>query len=516
MQIIVDDHTEMKYYKRCLEQINNKYSQDIEINKYTIIDICDLCIETLVQDFTTILDRYRNPQDMFQFMLLYSKLATEKQRTEDTLILMQMCRYVFMLIPQLNLSFKTEPKIDVENFELSDIFFITKMIDILSQKRAIQLMNEECVFKLERNECAFALTYMDDSLADAHNYLTHTIQNKSLFQKHCFTFNLLKDFRDELYNAFGDVADELCEKVCNTQPSDICIDDISFGEFKDIIEGHIPERLQIIQVMDITQLVEKYPDSAFLQGLLFTHNNSDIKAAIEKPYDKDLRTRYRPLIEFSIDGNKKYYITPYIFHEAIEEICGNMLPLQVIPDEWASNRIMRTFAKKLFQEHDKWLENLIDEILNHNGYPFLRNKKSINNISLEKSIAFLDSHRFSNRHVGEIDFIVIDDLKHVVFVIDAKLIKTRYHLQSFAADKSKFVQEGGYDEKLSFKVDWVKKHLYDVGQEFGCDYSGYSVQGIFVTETFVYYSIMSEFPIIPIAWLNAYIETNNKLCFLRQ
>ena len=99
MQIIVDDHTEMKYYKRCLEQINNKYSQDIEINKCTIIDICDLYIDTLVRDFTNILDRYRNPQDIFQFMLLYSKLATEKQRTDDTLILMQMCRYVFMLIP---------------------------------------------------------------------------------------------------------------------------------------------------------------------------------------------------------------------------------------------------------------------------------------------------------------------------------------------------------------------------------------------------------------------------------
>lgn len=99
MQIIVDDHTEMKYYKRCLEQINNKYSQDIEINKCTIIDICDLYIDTLVRDFTNILDRYRNPQDIFQFMLLYSKLATEKQRIDDTLILMQMCRYVFMLIP---------------------------------------------------------------------------------------------------------------------------------------------------------------------------------------------------------------------------------------------------------------------------------------------------------------------------------------------------------------------------------------------------------------------------------
>lgn len=147
MQIIVDDHTKMKYYKRCLEQINNKYSLDAEINKCTVIDICNLCIETLVQDFITLLDRYRNPQDIFQFMLLYSKLATEKQRTEDMLILMQMCRYVFILIPKLNLSFKTAPIIDMDKLELSDIFFITKMIDILSQQRAIQLINDECVFK---------------------------------------------------------------------------------------------------------------------------------------------------------------------------------------------------------------------------------------------------------------------------------------------------------------------------------------------------------------------------------
>lgn len=63
MQIIVDDHTEMKYYKRCLEQINNKYSQDIEINKCTIIDICDLCIETLVQDFTTNFSSFKKQKE---------------------------------------------------------------------------------------------------------------------------------------------------------------------------------------------------------------------------------------------------------------------------------------------------------------------------------------------------------------------------------------------------------------------------------------------------------------------
>lgn len=516
MQIIVDDHTEMKYYKRCLEQINNKYSQDAEINKCTVIDICNLCIETLVQDFITLLDRYRNPQDIFQFMLLYSRLATEKQRTEDMLILMQMCRYVFILIPKLNLSFKAAPIIDMDKLELSDIFFITKMIDILSQQRAIQLMNDECVFKLERNEWAFALTYMDDSLVNVHSHLKYTSQSKFLFQKHCFSFNLLNDFRGELYNAFGDIIDKFCDIVCNAQPASIHLNDVSFSEFKEIVEGHIPERLQIIQVINITNLVKKHPHNPFLRGLLFTHNNSDIKAAIEKPYDKDLRTRYRPILEFSIDGNKEYYIAPYMFQEAIEEICGNLLPFQVIPNEWASNQIIINFAKKLFQEHDKWLERLCCSVIESKKLPYKRNVKALNNVSLEKAVAHIGTKCYPNRNVGEIDFIVIDKSTQIIYVIDAKHIKTRYHLQSFAADYTKFIGEKGYDEKLSFKVDWIQNHLYDVSKAFGCDCSDYSVQGIFVTETFVYYSISSQFPIIPIAWFNAYIETNDKLCFLRQ
>ena len=99
-------------------------------------------------------------------------------------------------------------------------------------------------------------------------------------------------------------------------------------------------------------------------------------------------------------------------------------------------------------------------------------------------------------------------------MIDAKHIKTKYHLQSFVADYSKFIGDKGYDEKLSFKVDWIQKHLYDVSREFECDCSGYSVQGLYVTETFVFYSITSEFPIIPVAWLGRYIETNDSLCFL--
>ena len=43
-------------------------------------------------------------------------------------------------------------------------------------------------------------------------------------------------FSDELYNAFGDITDKLFDIVCNTQLVDICLNDISFSEFTEIIE----------------------------------------------------------------------------------------------------------------------------------------------------------------------------------------------------------------------------------------------------------------------------------------
>lgn len=505
----------MKYYKRCLEQINSKYSQDTEINKCNVIDICDLCIETLVQDFTTLLDRYRNPQDIFQFIQLYSELATEKQRTEDMLILMQMCRYIFMLIPKLELSYGAASMIDIEKKDFSDLLYISKMIDTLAQQRAIQMMSKECIFQLERNEYAFALTYLDDSFANVHTLLKQAIQGKRLFQKHCFTSNLLRTFSNELYNAFGNVTDKLNDTIFNTQSTGICIDNISFIEFKEILEGRIPERIQLFRVINVSKLFIEYPNNNFLQGLTFSSDNSDINAAIKKPYDINIRTRFRPIIEFHIDGITEYYIAPYMFQEATEEICGNLLPFKEMPEEWSKTQEIINFSNSLFRQHDKWLEELVREILELKGFPYLRNKESINNISLLKAISYIGSNCYSNCRVGEIDFVAMNISKQTIYVIDAKHMKTRYHLQSFAADQSRFCKEKGYEDKLSFKVDWIEKHLSDIGKEFKCNCSSFSVQGLFVTETFVYYSMHSKFPIIPIAYLERYFNSNDKICFLR-
>lgn len=118
-----------------------------------------------------------------------------------------------------------------------------------------------------------------------------------------------------------------------------------------------------------------------------------------------------------------------MFQEAIEEICGNLLPFQVIPNEWASNQIIINFAKKLFQEHDKWLERLCCSVIEAKKLPYKRNVKALNNVSLEKAVAHIGTKCYPNRNVGEIDFIVIDKSTQIIYVIDAKHIKTRYHLQ---------------------------------------------------------------------------------------
>ena len=147
MRIIVNHHIESKYYKQCVDAINSKYPLDTNIDREEIIRICDLCIELLIQDFTAELSKYKHPHDIFQFMLLYSNVATDKYKSEDAIILMQMCRYVFSHTPKLNLSYDAKPIIDMyrDEFDLSNLFFITKMIDTLAQQRAIQQMYLEAL-----------------------------------------------------------------------------------------------------------------------------------------------------------------------------------------------------------------------------------------------------------------------------------------------------------------------------------------------------------------------------------
>ncbi|MDD4033578.1 MAG: hypothetical protein PHS48_10085, partial [Bacteroidales bacterium] len=118
-----------------------------------------------------------------------------------------------------------------------------------------------------------------------------------------------------------------------------------------------------------------------------------------------------------------------------------------------------------------------------------------------------------SKNVGEIDFIIIDTNKSKVYVCDCKYIKTKYDFASFYLDKESFTKKGGYNEKITYKLMWVKSHINDVVKDMNLkvDVSSYSFDGFFITNTFVYYGLTSLYPIIPLKWLSNYFEKGQRL-----
>lgn len=66
------------------------------------------------------------------------------------------------------------------------------------------------------------------------------------------------------------------------------------------------------------------------------------------------------------------------------------------------------------------------------------------------------------------------------------------------------------NKKLSYKFWWISNHLNDVAVEAKCetDISEYKVVGFFITNSFVYYGLFSEYPIVHLSDLDRYLDTS--------
>ncbi len=114
MEVAFRISVENKIRKKCLAALNNHYPQDNPIDKKVVIDICNLCITVLIEDFIAEVQKYKNPCDLLLLMKLYSFVSDAKIKHEDSHTLTQTCRYVFALIPQLKLTTEAAPVINPE------------------------------------------------------------------------------------------------------------------------------------------------------------------------------------------------------------------------------------------------------------------------------------------------------------------------------------------------------------------------------------------------------------------
>lgn len=208
-----------------------------------------------------------------------------------------------------------------------------------------------------------------------------------------------------------------------------------------ILEGNYNTNIQRHGIIDITSLFFKYPNNPFLNGLTLRREETNLSRTLKNP-NYPHRIRFRPIIELHIDNNICYVTTSQLVFEALDEQISNLIPFNILPEEWKSNELIKNFGKNWKNQHDKWLDDEVENILNKSGYYLLRNITGIDGINIVKTPAVIP-----NKNVGEIDFIIIDETKRTVYVVDTKCIKVKKQHACISEDKSKFT--GGKNHMMN-------------------------------------------------------------------
>ncbi|MBD5358697.1 MAG: hypothetical protein HDR88_17195 [Bacteroides sp.] len=122
-----------------------------------------------------------------------------------------------------------------------------------------------------------------------------------------------------------------------------------------------------------------------------------------------------------------------------------------------------------------------------------------------------ENGELTNRTVGQIDFIVINKDSKIIYIADAKHLKSKYITASFYNDKSKFDE---YHIKLKDKVLWAENNKSLVSELFDMDLISFKVQGLFITDAYIFYALFVNYPIIPLIAINQYFYSNDRFCYL--
>lgn len=269
------------------------------------------------------------------------------------------------------------------------------------------------------------------------------------------------------------------------------------SEFQTIQPNVLPENLA-------TQFGISMEDATcFYNGLTLSRSNKmSLEDLIYKPYNMN-RYMFRPILVYKIDGEDRALIGKEKFAESIFIMSTNAIHWNALPNEWLQNKCMEQFMSKMGSEHDKILEDVIEEKVRKNNLIFVRNIKSFkqiigNNININNAVA------------GEIDFIIINERLKKVYVADSKYNRARYEALGFRNDYSIFIQK--YEPKIEKKIKWVRDNLAVVRGHFQViynrpelDLTGFQIEGVFFINTPTFYMLNGKYKAITLNQLSDYL-----------
>lgn len=148
----------------------------------------------------------------------------------------------------------------------------------------------------------------------------------------------------------------------------------------------------------------------FFHGLrLDKSNKMDLLDLDCKPYKLN-RYLYKPIIIWNIDGCDYSFLGKNSCVEAMIQYTRNSTPWGKAPEEWMQNECFKNYVHRKEDDHDKWLDDKVEEIIQKIGPQCDRNVKYLrsenSNISIEVT------------GLGEIDFIIIAESLKKVFIAD--------------------------------------------------------------------------------------------------
>lgn len=243
---------------------------------------------------------------------------------------------------------------------------------------------------------------------------------------------------------------------------------------------------------------------SFYNGLtLSAANKMTVENLVLKPYSLN-RYMYRPILVYTIEGIQRALVGVEKFSESMVVLATNAIHWNNIPVEWASNRGMQNYINKKSLEHDRILEDRIEEILKEDDFYYTRNIKSFkqpgaNNINIDNSTC------------GEIDFIIVDSAHQRIIVADTKYNRAKYEATGYRSDYSNFFNI--YETKLELKRSWVEQHLIVVQEHLkiiynitDLDLTEYTVEGAFFINTPTFYMFNGNFKAVTLSHLRDFIR----------
>lgn len=507
MTIEIDDSYEIQLHKECIEFLKSRgYTFGEYTLNHEVEAILLACFEFLYNKLISEFEEFKNPNDVFFFFHFYD----HKEAHDDlTLIFKDICRHLFAYVPFLSLK-STETSI-LTPLKISKLWFISKDLRHITQTISISKIFDGNTFYFYITQNGYNITIQDENVADLLDNFNKANQ-LGLRRPYCDDFPNQKAFIDGIIDYFEPISQSLWDKVITNNPNrNIFIDgleNLTEEEFCTILKGFdnsIPKG--VVRVSDIVNLNYDHP---FIASLILDKSNANLQKSLVSPHQESFRTRYKPIVQIQIDDEKEYLTTGDILFEALSEIATSQFVHNKLPEEWIISPELKILSDAAFHSHSKLLEDTIGEVLEANNIFFLKNVSSINNIDLEdKNTTFFLKKMNRNFVVGEIDFIIINFEIETIFVVDAKFLKPRNHFQGYNADINTFIKNKGYNDRMNIKVGWIENHITDLKKHCKKEIDNFKIKGAFVTDNFTFYSLFSEFPIIPAVKFVDYVKTGN-------